>query len=47
MNHTLGNLDQQQDLNPVTIKWVDSVGLYAARGIQSLKPTGWESNDIV
>lgn len=46
VNHTLSNLDQQADPNPFKTKWDHSLQARPTKGIQHLKPTGWEKHEV-
>lgn len=46
VNHTLSNLDQQEDPNPFTTKWDHSLQPRPAKGIEYTKPTGWRKSEL-
>jgi len=45
VNHTLANLDQVKDRNPFALK-IDNGKPQPSKGLENLKATGWERNDI-
>ncbi|PLB55655.1 alternative oxidase [Aspergillus steynii IBT 23096] len=47
VNHTLGNLKQGADPNPYSAKYKDLTKAHPGKGIENLKPTGWEREDII
>ena len=47
VNHTLSNLNQKIDPNPFTVKYRDPTKAHPGKGIEHLKATGWERNEIV
>lgn len=47
VNHTLSNLDQERDPNPFAVKYKDPVKPHPTKGIESLKPTGWEREEVI
>lgn len=47
VNHTLGNLDQEADPNPFISVYKDGKKDHPGKGIDNLKPTGWERNEVV
>lgn len=46
VNHTLGNLNQKVDPNPYQTEYTDPARSHPTKGIDTLKPTGWERKDI-
>ena len=46
VNHTLGNLVQGTDPNPYQSKYRDMTKDHPTKGIENLKSTGWERNEI-
>ena len=46
VNHTLGNLDQAVDPNPYQADYQDPTKNHPSKGIENLKPTGWERKDV-
>jgi ubiquinol oxidase len=46
VNHTLGNLDQQKDPNPFVSEYKDERP-HPSKGIDTLKPTGWEREEVL
>lgn len=47
VNHTLGNLDQQNDPNPYTSQYKDPEKPHPTKGIEHLRQTGWERNEVI
>lgn len=47
VNHTLGNLDQKEDQNPFVSTYRDPNTPHPGKGIEYLKPTGWERDEII
>jgi len=47
VNHTLGNLDQKEDPNPFVSKYKDPKTPHPGKGIEYLKSTGWERDEVV
>jgi ubiquinol oxidase len=47
VNHTLANLDQNKDPNPYVSKYKDDSKPHPTKGIEHLKPTGWEREDCM
>ncbi|GES63693.1 alternative oxidase [Aspergillus terreus] len=47
VNHTLGNLSQAADPNPYTSKYKDPSKPHPSKGMENLKPTGWERDDVI
>ncbi|KAJ6070029.1 hypothetical protein N7499_011916 [Penicillium canescens] len=46
VNHTLGNLNQALDPNPYQTEYYDPARDHPTKGIENLKPTGWDRKDI-
>lgn len=46
VNHTLGNLDQAQDPNPFVSEYEDPVKPHPSKGIEHIKPIGWDRKDV-
>lgn len=46
VNHTLGNLNQAVDPNPYQSKYRDPTKEHPSKGIDNLRGTGWEREDI-
>jgi ubiquinol oxidase len=46
VNHTLANLDQKTDPNPFVSQFKDDKP-HPGKGIEHLKPTGWEREDCI
>ena len=47
VNHTLGNLEQKIDPNPFVSEYIDPEKPHPSKGIEHIKPTGWERDDCV
>lgn len=47
VNHTLGNLDQSNDPNPFVSKYKDPEAPHPSKGIQHLRPEGWEREEVI
>lgn len=47
VNHTLGNLEQKDDPNPFISDYKDPSKLHPSKGIENIKPTGWEREEVV
>ncbi|TKA77316.1 Alternative oxidase, mitochondrial [Cryomyces minteri] len=47
VNHTLGNLDQKNDPNPYVSKYKDDSQPHPTKGIEYLRPTGWNREDVI
>lgn len=47
VNHTLGNLDQTQDPNPFTSEYKDDAQPHPTKGIEHIKPTGWDRKEVL
>ena len=47
VNHTLGNLEQEQDPNPFISKYKDDKKPHPTKGIENIKPVGWEREEII
>ncbi|TVY20566.1 Mitochondrial alternative oxidase [Lachnellula arida] len=47
VNHTLGNLKQKEDPNPFVSSYKDSGKPHPSKGIEYIKPTGWERKDVL
>jgi hypothetical protein len=46
VNHTLGNLNHAIDPNPYQTEYTDPSRDHPSKGIENLKPEGWERSDI-
>ncbi|KAJ6073038.1 hypothetical protein N7467_011123 [Penicillium canescens] len=46
VNHTLGNLNQALDPNPYQTEYYDPARDHPTKGIENIKPTGWDRKDI-
>ncbi|KAI9850334.1 MAG: Alternative oxidase, mitochondrial precursor [Thelocarpon superellum] len=47
VNHTLGNLDQNMDPNPFVSTYKAATKDHPSKGIEHLKPMGWERDDVI
>ncbi|KAF2834816.1 alternative oxidase [Patellaria atrata CBS 101060] len=47
VNHTFGNLDQKNDPNPYVSKYINPELPHPTKGIEYLKPTGWEREEVI
>jgi ubiquinol oxidase len=47
VHHTLANLDQNKDPNPYLSKFKDDSKPHPSKGIEHLRPTGWERKDCI
>ncbi len=47
VNHTLGNLKQNEDPNPFVSEYKDKVKPHPSKGIKTIKPLGWEREEII
>ena len=47
VNHTLGNLHQSGDPNPFVSKYIDPTKPHPGKGIEHIKPTGWERDEVM
>ncbi|MCJ1304128.1 hypothetical protein MMC08_006940 [Hypocenomyce scalaris] len=47
VNHTLGNLKQDVDPNPYVSFYDDPSKPHPSKGIEDIKPTGWERKEVV
>ena len=47
VNHTLGNLDQKQDPNPFVSEYEDPSKPHPSKGIEHIKPTGWDRQEVI
>ena len=47
VNHTLGNLEQRDDPNPFNSEYKDPEKPHPSHGIDGIKATGWERQDVV
>jgi len=47
VNHTLGNLDQKEDPNPFVSEYKDADKPHPGKGIEHIKPLGWERKDVI
>jgi hypothetical protein len=47
VNHTLGNLNHGQDPNPYASKFKDSVEPHPTKGLDTVKPQGWERDEVI
>lgn len=47
VNHTLANLNQENDPNPYAAKYKDPTQPHPTKGIDHLRGTGWERNEVI
>lgn len=47
VNHTLGNLDQKEDMNPFVSQYKDDSRPHPSKSIESIKSTGWEREEVI
>ncbi|KAF2876575.1 alternative oxidase-domain-containing protein [Massariosphaeria phaeospora] len=47
VNHTLGNLDQNEDPNPYSSEYKDNTKPHPTKDLAHMRPTGWERSDII
>lgn len=47
VNHTFGNLSQKEDPNPFVSEYKDPSKSHPSKGIENIKGTGWERNDVM
>jgi ubiquinol oxidase len=47
VNHTLGNLDQKYDPNPYVSTYKDGGKPHPSKGIEHMRPQGWEREEII
>lgn len=47
VNHTLGNLNQNDDPNPYASEYKNLTKPHPAKGLEHLRPTGWERSEII
>jgi ubiquinol oxidase len=47
VNHTLGNLDWDKDPNPYVSEYKDASKPRPEKGIEHLKPVGWERKEVI
>jgi len=47
IHHTLGNLNQAEDPNPFVSEYRDPEKPHPGKGIEHIKPTGWERSDVI
>ena len=46
-NHTLSNLEQRTDPNPFVSEYQDPTKPHPSKGIDTIKPTGWEREEAI
>jgi hypothetical protein len=46
VNHTLGNLNQALDPNPYQTEYRDPARDHPTKGIENIRPTGWDREDL-
>ena len=47
IHHTLGNLDQRSDPNPFVSEYKDKDKPHPTKGIEHLRSTGWERDEVI
>jgi ubiquinol oxidase len=47
VNHTFGNLDQEEDPNPFVSEYKDPEKPHPSKRLDNPKPTGWERHEII
>ncbi|KAI9846877.1 MAG: hypothetical protein M1837_003489 [Sclerophora amabilis] len=47
VNHTLGNLAQKEDPNPFVSQYIDPSKPRPGKGIDNIRSTGWERNEVI
>ena len=47
VNHTLGNLKQKEDPNPFVSQYKNDEKPHPSKGIEQIKPTGWERDEVI
>lgn len=47
VNHTLANLNQENDPNPYVARYKDPKQPHPTKGIEHLKGTGWERGEVI
>ncbi len=47
VNHTLSNLKQKEDPNPFVSEYKDKTTPHPGKGIKTIKPLGWEREEII
>jgi hypothetical protein len=47
VNHTLGNLKQKEDPNPFVSSYKEDGKPHPGKGIENIKPLGWERKDVI
>jgi hypothetical protein len=47
VNHTLGNLNQNKDPNPFVSSYKDPSLPHPGKGIEHIKPQGWERDEVI
>ncbi|GAD98695.1 alternative oxidase [Paecilomyces variotii No. 5] len=47
VNHTLGNLQPNTDPNPFVSEYKDEKRPHPSKGLESMKPTGWERDEVI
>lgn len=47
VNHTLANLDQNEDPNPFVSVYNDATKPHPSKGLENHRPTGWERKDVM
>jgi hypothetical protein len=47
VNHTLSNLKQKEDPNPFVSEYKDTSRPHPTKGIENIKPAGWERDEVI
>ncbi|KAH6666578.1 aox, alternative oxidase [Halenospora varia] len=47
VNHTLGNLHQKEDPNPFVSEYKNEGKPHPTKGLDTVKPTGWEREEVI
>lgn len=47
VNHTLGNLEQKNDPNPFVSEYEDPARPHPTKGIENMKSTGWNREEVI
>lgn len=47
VNHTLGNLEQKIDPNPFVSEYDNPSRPHPSKGIENIKPTGWDRKEVL
>lgn len=47
VNHTLSNLEQRTDPNPFVSEYEDPSRPHPSKGIENIRPTGWDRKEVI